>query len=108
MPRSRDGSDEMDNLALCCLGCNNIKLTSVEAFDPVTREIVPLYHPRRQRWSDHFDWNLDFTLVVGLTQTGRATIEKLQLNREGLVNYRRVLAAMGEHPPTDPIRRRHY
>jgi hypothetical protein len=48
-----------------------------------------------------FAWNADFTLIIGLTPTGRATVETLQLNREGLVNLRRVLCAMGEHPPSE-------
>jgi hypothetical protein len=43
----------------------------------------------------------DFTLVIGLTPIGRATIKALQLNREELVNLRRVLYAMGEHPPAE-------
>jgi len=47
-------------------------------------------------------WNEDFTLIIGLTPTGRATVETLQLNREGLVNLRRLLYAMGEHPPAEP------
>jgi hypothetical protein len=40
--------------------------------------------------------------ITGLTPVGRATIESLQLNREGLVNMRRVLHAVGEHPPQEP------
>jgi hypothetical protein len=61
--------------------------------------IVPLFHPRRDRWGDHFAWNADFTRIVGLTPTGRATVEKLQLNRVGVVNLRRVMLIAGLHPP---------
>jgi hypothetical protein len=43
----------------------------------------------------------DFTLAIGLTPTGRATVERLQLNREGVVNLRRVLRTIGQHPPSD-------
>jgi len=98
-PRSRGGTSDLSNLALSCQGCNNRKYTSVEAIDPVTGETVPLYHPRRQRWVDHFAWNEDYTLVFGLTPTGRATVEKLQLNRASIVNLRRVLQSVDEHPP---------
>ncbi len=38
-------------------------------------------------------------MMVGITPTGRATLEKLQLNREGVVNLRRVLRLADEHPP---------
>src|SRR5262245_43844812 len=88
IPRSRGGSSELLNLALSCQGCNSRKYTSVDAVDPVSGETVPLYHPRQQRWADHFTWNQDYTLVLGLTPTGRATIERLQLNRVGVVNLR--------------------
>jgi hypothetical protein len=40
-------------------------------------------------------------MIIGLTPIGRTTVEALQLNREGVVNLRRVLYAMGEHPPAE-------
>ena len=102
MPHAGGGTDRPDNLALSCQGCNNCKYTSVDATDPVTGATVPLFHPRRQRWDEHFAWNGDFTLVIGRTPMGRATVEKLQLNRGGVVNLRHVLRVVGEHPPTEP------
>lgn len=101
LPRSSGGTDTSTNLALACQGCNSRKYTDIEAIDPVSGEMVPLYHPRQQRWTHHFAWNENFTLVLGLTPTGRATVDKLQLNREGLVNLRRVLQTVGEHPPAE-------
>ena len=98
-PRSQDGSTTSANLALACQGCNGHKHTKTEGRDPVTGATVPLYHPRQQRWHHHFRWSGDFTMIVGLTPVGRATVEALQLNREGLMNLREVLYAMGEHPP---------
>jgi len=98
-PCSRGGKTRLDNLALACAGCNGHKHTKIEALDPISREIVPLYHPRQHKWHDHFLWSDDFTTILGSTAIGRATVEALQLNREGLVNLRKVLYAMGEHPP---------
>jgi hypothetical protein len=83
---SKQGATEPENLAFACQGCNNRKYTAIDAVDPITYEIAPLYHPRQQRWSEHFAWNEDCTLVIGLTPTGRATVEKLDLNRAGLMN----------------------
>ena len=100
--RSQGGPTDVDNLALACQGCNNHKYIRTEGRDPVSGASAPLYHPRRQRWHEHFAWNDDFTLIIGLTPVGRATVETLRLNREGLVNLRRVLVAMGEHPPEEP------
>src|SRR5262245_49002441 len=97
-PRSQQGQTRPDNLALACQGCNNHKYNKTHGTDPVTGERVPLFHPRKQRWRRHFTWDEDRTLVIGLTPTGRATVETLHLNREGLVNLRRVLYAANEHP----------
>lgn len=99
IPLSQGGKTALDNLALACQGCNSHKYTRVEAVDPTTGDVVPLYHPRQQKWRDHFSWSQDYVLVIGLTPTGRATVETLRLNREGLVNLRRMLYEMGEHPP---------
>ncbi|MDB5332459.1 MAG: endonuclease [Phycisphaerales bacterium] len=98
-PRAAGVTDDLDNLALSCQGCNNRKYTTTSAPDPVTGESVPLFHPRRQQWADHFAWSDDFSHVLGLTPTGRATVEKFQLNRKGVVNLRRVLREVGDHPP---------
>lgn len=99
IPRSAGGASDLENLAFSCQGCNNRKYNSIDATDPVTGERVPLFHSRRDRWADHFAWNENFALVVALTPVGRATLDKLQLNRRGVVNLRRVLRDVGEHPP---------
>jgi hypothetical protein len=99
IPLSKGGSDNPVNLAWSCQGCNNFKYTAITAYDMVTAEIVNLFHPRLDRWNIHFAWNTDFSKVIGLTPTGRATQDKLQLNRNGLVNLRAVLTAAGHHPP---------
>lgn len=99
IPTARKGTNKIDNLAFSCQGCNNRKYTHIEAVDPATQETAPLYHPRQQRWADHFAWNEDCSLVIGLTPTGRATVERLQLNRLGLLNLRQVLFDLNEHPP---------
>jgi hypothetical protein len=102
IPRAKRGTDALDNLAYACQGCNGRKYTSIEALDPATGSNALLYHPRQHRWADHFVWNEDYTLIIGLTPTGRATVEKLYLNRSGLVNLRRVLVMADAHPPSCP------
>lgn len=101
IPVSCGGETILDNLALACQGCNNHKYTKTTGRNPVNGEMVPLFHPRKQKWQDHFAWSDDFTQIIGLTPTGRATVETLQLNREGLINLRRVLYMMGEHPKAE-------
>ena len=99
VPRSRGGSHRTGNLAYSCQGCNSIKYISTDAVDPVSGERAPLYHPRQHQWRDHFTWNDNFTQIVGLTPTGRATIARLDLNRPNVMNLRRLLRDIGEHPP---------
>ena len=98
-PRSRHGKRTVGNLALSCQGCNNHKYNRTKCRDPASGKNVFLFHPRRHLWADHFAWTDDATQILGLTRIGRATIEALQLNREALVNLRRVLVEAGEHPP---------
>jgi hypothetical protein len=64
----------------------------------VTDQLVELFHPRQQRWQAHFSWDEQFERVIGLTATGRATVEALQLNRPEVLNLRRLLCAAGKHP----------
>ena len=99
VPRFRAGSDDVSNLALACQRCNNAKFVAVESVDPLTGRAAALFHPRKDVWTEHFAWSHDFLLIHGLTPTGRATVEKLDLNRPGAVNLRRVLRDAGEHPP---------
>jgi 5-methylcytosine-specific restriction endonuclease McrA len=80
-PRSLGGETALHNLAWACFGCNGYKHTATQGVDPQTGERVPLFHPRRHRWSDHFAWSADFTRIEGKTPLGRATVEVLRFNR---------------------------
>jgi hypothetical protein len=99
IPRIKGGTDDLENLALACQGCNNNKFTATESIDPISGLITPLYHPRRDTWAEHFVWSKDFLEIVGKTPTARATISRLRLNRLGVVNLRGALKAINHHPP---------
>lgn len=98
-PRADGGTNILDNLALSCHGCNGHKHAKTEALDPISRKRVSLFHPRQQKWREHFEWSDDFTLIIGLTPVGRATVQALKMNRPGVVNLRGILYAAGRHPP---------
>jgi len=102
-PVVEGGPTRLLNLAYSCQGCNNAKYTHTMALDPTTGERVLLYHPRQHRWRDHFHWSADLMELVGRTPTGRATVAQLKLNRPGVVNLRRVLLPIGEHPPEETL-----
>lgn len=100
-PVSRGGTDGEENLALSCFGCNLSKGVRVDAVDPITGGRVALFNPRRERWSEHFQWSEDFVSVEARTATGRVTIVALDLNRRKLQNLRRALIRYEVHPPAD-------
>jgi len=98
-PESLGGTSDEDNLALSCAFCNLTKGDRTHALNPETGLRVALFHPRQQRWSDHFCWSEDFSMIMALTATGRATVAALRLNRPELQNLRRVLVRSEQHPP---------
>jgi len=101
IPESLGGLTVRENLWLACSLCNDHKGNRIAALDPVTDEVVRLFDPRRQVWSDHFGWNLEGDVIVGKTPTGRATIAAVRLNRIDLVEARRGWVGAGWHPPRD-------
>jgi hypothetical protein len=103
IPVTKGGSHEDNNLALACQGCNNHKYTSTTAVDPVSGNTVNLYHPRQDTWEEHFNWSNNFLYIVGITSIGRATVEKLKLNRRGVVSLRQILHEINEHPPSSLV-----
>ena len=80
IPTARGGANNLDNTALAGGLCNRAKGVRVQARDPQTGVVVPLFNPRQDDWRDHFTWRVDFTVIEGLTPTGRATVAALRLN----------------------------
>src|SRR5947209_6223523 len=76
VPESHGGLAAPANLALCCYACQQKKSAFDAGHDPATKTAVPLFNPRRQRWSRHFRWSPDELELIGLTRVGRATIER--------------------------------
>jgi hypothetical protein len=102
VPVARGGTSDEANLWLSCPLCNRAKGDRVTATDPETGAVVPLFHPRQQRWSEHFRWSEGGTRILGLTPTGRATVAALHLadDPDALV-VRSYWVLAGWHPPTD-------
>ncbi len=101
IPEALGGATEEKNLWLACSLCNDHKGDRIGALDPVTGEVVRLFNPRRQRWSEHFRWSTEGDQIEGLTPTGRATVIALHLNRPVLVRARQAWVKVGWHPPKD-------
>jgi hypothetical protein len=98
-PQAKGGMTIFDNLCLACRLCNESKGDQVSHQDPSTGETVPLFHPRRDSWHDHFQWDESGTRLQGLTAIGRATIVALNMNNELIVSARDRWVGVGWHPP---------
>ena len=91
--QKHSGPNAVSNLAWSCLPCNTFKGPNVAGYDPESDSLQPLFNPRRDDWSEHFQW--DGPLLVGLTAVGRTTIEVLRINQRERVELRRLLIATG-------------
>ncbi|MGL4551683.1 MAG: HNH endonuclease [Gemmataceae bacterium] len=92
------GLTEDDNLALSCVLCNQHKGTDLASLDPDTGRLTALFHPRRDRWRDHFRFN--GTRIEPLTATGRVTVRLLRVNHaERLAERAAILLSEPLGPP---------
>jgi hypothetical protein len=80
LPRSAGGGDALDNLALACESCNLYKSDTTRGWDEEEGRDVPLYHPRRDRWEEHFSYDPETGRLQGLTAVGRVTVARLKMN----------------------------
>jgi hypothetical protein len=90
---SHGGITRASNLALTCFYCNRYKGPNLSGIDPVSRNLSPLFHPRRHKWNRHFRYA--GPLLVGLTPIGRATIVVLKINDPDAVALRQALIDIG-------------
>lgn len=75
-----------ENLALSCTLCNKYKGSDIASIGE-TGEVIPLFNPRRDVWSEHF--RIDEGLFIGLTPKGKVTIRLLQINSLSRIDERR-------------------
>lgn len=78
IPKQHGGADDETNLALACHHCNLHKGPNLTGIDPQTHAITPLFHPRQQKWEDHFE--LGGPAIQGRTAVGRTTVVVLAIN----------------------------
>lgn len=91
------GETSMENLCLACAYCNGAKGPNVAGYDPKSGRLTSLFNPRKQDWTEHFQW--DGPVLLGKTGCGRTTIEVLKINAPERVEHRRLLIAAGLFSP---------
>ncbi len=91
--RQHRGASVVENLALCCIGCNLSKGPNIARLDPPSGQLTRLFHPRSDVWPEHFAY---FGGVLrGLTPIGRTTTYVLGVNRRSHVAARLALINVG-------------
>ena len=98
IPVSQGGEDEESNLALACRSCNLHKGAELRGIDPVSGDLIRLFHPRLDEWREHFEVNKDTARIVGITPVGRATVDRLKLNSASQQLARRQWIRLGVFP----------
>lgn len=83
------GTNEMLNLAWACFQCNVAKGSNIASYDDLTLLLTPLFHPRKESWTDHFAWN--HALITAKSPIGRVTVRILRLNDEDELIFRERL-----------------
>jgi hypothetical protein len=94
--KQHDGLTTSANLAWACFACNKRKGPNLSGIDARSARIVPLFHPRRHKWSRHFRFR--GAVLVGRTPTGRATVSVLGMNAPHRVRLRAELIDEGVFP----------
>ncbi len=101
VPVVAGGKTTAENLAWSCGGCNSRKGTATHQPHALTGEVLPLFHPRKDRRAEHFEWSGDRLLILPKSHIASVTMHRLALNRVELINLRRLMVAGGIHPPSD-------
>lgn len=99
IPIVASGETTLENLALACIHCSLRKGARTLVPDPKSGRAVHLFHPREQRWNNHFRWH-GYELI-GVSAVGRATIEALALNSAEHWVIRSFEALLHRHPPPE-------
>ena len=98
MPQASAGGDKPENLALCCKSCNMRKGDHISGIDPASREETLLFNPRKDAWSEHFDFDSGSFQLLGRTPIGRATIDLLRINTSYQIEARKYWVEADLYP----------
>lgn len=72
------GGNSLENLALSCPLCNMAKGTDISTLVGKNAKLTRLFHPRKDIWDNHFNW--DGVLIIPKSLVGEGTIALLKMN----------------------------
>jgi hypothetical protein len=95
---SRQGENDEANLALACRSCNLRKGIRISGIVPGFNTEVSFFHPRHDKWSEHFQVDTQSGKIMGITSSGKVTIEYLEMNSGSQVAARQLWIRLGLFP----------
>ena len=87
------GETFLSNLALACPHCNRYKGPNIAGVDPESGQLVRLFHPRTDLWTEHLEFEVE--RILGKTPIGRATVQVLAINASEPLRFRYELIRAG-------------
>lgn len=69
---------------------------NISGIDPQSGLLTPLFHPRKDVWSNHFEWS--GARLVAKNDVGRVTLYVLNINDPVRIEHRRLLMEEGVFP----------
>lgn len=87
------GKTVIENLAYCCMRCNRMKGTDLTTIIPGSDEIIRLFNPRKDNWSEHFE--IQEGVIYGRSSGGKATVQLLAINTPERIIGRKLLVEAG-------------
>lgn len=93
------GATISDNLCLSCYICNGYKGSDIGSIDwDGSGKLTPLFNPRQQIWTEHFELDVSTARIHPLTPEGRVTIFLMRLNSDEHLISRHLLIQLGRYP----------
>ncbi len=94
------------NLAYACFACNRGKGSDIASLVPGTARLAPLFHPRHDRWHEHFGLSkADGVTIVPVSDIGEVTARLLRINDPDRLVERQALRAALRYPIPAVMRR---
>jgi len=100
--KKHGGTNDPENLAWSCAFCNYCKGTDIGTILLPSMQLVRFFHPRTDRWSDHFE--VSGGMIVPRTEIGEGTSKIFQFNQIDRLLERTTLVNAGLYPPPIALR----
>ena len=97
-PIATGGTSTEENLALACRSCNSFKGSRSSYLDPESGLEERFYHPKQDRWEEHFSASDESSEIIPLTAIGRVTVIGLKINNRAQLTARQFWIQLGLFP----------